>query len=101
MIILVQSITFLALYFLINLNNKSNIFSLKINVNNSRQKPSEIMLLIRHLDRNEAKLSVVERSHTFALAKVNVSKIHTIYKKSLLDNFVTIIHRFFNYISPL
>ena len=35
------------------------------------------ILPIRHFDRNEAKLSVVERSHTFALAKVNVSKIHT------------------------
>ena len=29
------------------------------------------ILFIRHLER-----SVVERSHTFALAKVNVSKIH-------------------------
>ena len=38
---------------------------------------SKAKLLTRHLDRNEAKLSVAERSHTFALAKVNVSKIHT------------------------
>ena len=36
----------------------------------------------RHLDRNEAKLSVVERSHTFACiqANVNVSKIHQLRK---------------------
>ena len=34
------------------------------------------MLPTRHFDRNEALLSVVEKSHTFALAKVNVSQIH-------------------------
>ena len=37
---------------------------------------NEVVSLVRHLDCNEAKLSATERSHTFALAKVNVSQIH-------------------------
>ena len=34
------------------------------------------MPLTRHFDRNVAERSVVEKSHTFALAKVNVLQIH-------------------------
>ena len=36
----------------------------------------------------------MERSHTFAMAKVNVSKIHRtkLLTKSILDNFIVIIY---------